>query len=100
MNIDKIIEKTQQYNKLRSELITEIEQIVSHAKALIETLYSVAATEDNIKDISEYEMDEELYGLANINVHNDRDLNIYFDILLDVMYKLNSLEKFLDDKIR
>lgn len=100
MDIDKIIEKTQQYNKLRSELVTEIEQIVSHAKALIETLYSVAATDDNIKDISEYEMDEELHGLANINVHNDRDLNIYFDILLDVMYKLNSLEKFLDDKIR
>lgn len=36
MDIDKIIEKTQQYERLRSELITEIQFMVSRARTLTE----------------------------------------------------------------
>jgi hypothetical protein len=53
MDIDKIIEKTQQYERLRSELITEIQLMVSRARTLIESLNSLAATDDSINDISD-----------------------------------------------
>jgi hypothetical protein len=53
MDIDKIIEKTQQYERLRSELITEIQFMVSRAKTLTESLNSLAATDDSINDISD-----------------------------------------------
>jgi len=62
MDIDKIIEKTQQYERLRSELITEIQLMVSRARTLTESLNSLAATDDSINDILEYEMYEELLG--------------------------------------
>lgn len=46
MDIDKIIEKTQQNERLHSELITEIQFMVSRARTLTESLNSLAATDD------------------------------------------------------
>lgn len=100
MHIDKFIEKTQQYKKLRSELKSDIQLMVCRAKVLTETLYSVAATDDSIIDISEYEMYEELYCLEDIDENNDLEMTRYFDIVLDLKYKLDSLEELLGNKIR
>ena len=96
MDIDKIIEKTQQYERLRSELITEIQLMVSRARTLTESLNSLAATDDSINDISEYEMYEELYCLED----NDLEMTRYFDLVIDLKYKLDSLEELLGNKIR
>lgn len=80
MHIDKFIEKTQQYKKLRSELKADIQLMVCRAKVLTETLYSVAATDDSIIDISEYEMYEELCCLEDIDetkeVYLSRELRV------------------------
>lgn len=99
MNIDKFIEKTQQYKKLRSELKADIQLMVCRAKVLTETLYSVAATDDSIIDISEYEMYEELCCLEDIDETYECILS-HFDIILDLKYKLERLEEFLGNKIR
>jgi uncharacterized coiled-coil DUF342 family protein len=72
MDIDKLIEKTQSYRQLRSEIISEIQQIVSKAKVINEILYSVAATEENI-DMSEALMDNEINYLSDI----DEDIGRY-----------------------
>ena len=45
--------------------------MVSRARTLIESLNSLAATDDSINDISEYEMYEELYCLEDIDENND-----------------------------
>ena len=100
MDIDKIIEKTQQYERLRSELITEIQFMVSRARTLTELLNSLAATDDSINDISEYEMYEELYCLEDIDENNDLEMTRYFDLVIDLKYKLDSLEELLGNKIR
>ena len=100
MDIDKIIEKTQQYERLRSELITEIQFMVSRARTLTEWLNSLAATDDSINDISEYEMYEELYCLEGIDENNDLEMTRYFDLVIDLKYKLDSLEELLGNKIR
>ena len=100
MDIDKIIEKTQQYERLRSELITEIQLMVSRARTLIESLNSLAATDDSINDISEYEMYEELYCLEDIDENNDLEMTRYFNLVIDFKYKLDSLEELLGNKIR
>lgn len=100
MDIDKIIEKTQQYERLRSELITEIQLMVSRARTLTESLNSLAATDDSINDISEYEMYEELYCLEDIDENNDLEMTRYFNLVIDFKYKLDSLEELLGNKIR
>ena len=94
MDIDKLIEKTQNYRQLRSEIISEIQQIVSKAKVINEILYSVAATEENI-DMSEALMDNEINYLSDIDEETCYDLCHYFDELLELKYKLDSVEAYI-----
>ena len=94
MDIDKLIEKTQNYRQLRSEIISEIQQIVSKAKVINEILYSVAATEENI-DMSEALMDNEINYLSDIDEDTCYDLCHYFDELLELKYKLDSVEAYI-----
>ena len=97
MDIDKLIEKTQSYRQLRSEIISEIQQIVSKAKVINEILYSVAATEENL-DTSEVLMDNEINYLSDIDEDTCYDLCHYFDELLELKYKLNSVEAYISQE--
>ena len=94
MDIDKLIEKTQSYRQLRSEIVSEIQQIVSKAKVINEILYSIAATEENA-DTSEVLMDNEINYLSDIDEDTDYDLCHYFDELLELKYKLDSVEAYI-----
>ncbi len=94
MDIDKLIEKTQNYRQLRSEIIYEIQQIVSKAKVINEIVYSVAATEENL-DTSEVLMDNEINYLSDIDEDTCYDLCHYFDELLELKYKLDSVEAYI-----
>lgn len=97
MDIDKLIEKTQSYRQLRSEIISEIQQIVSKAKFINEILYSVAATEENI-DMSEALMDNEINYLSDIDEDTCYDICHYFDELLELKYKLDSVEAYISQE--
>lgn len=97
MDIDKLIEKTQNYRQLRSEIISEIQQIVSKAKVINEIVYSVAATEENL-DTSEVLMDNEINYLSDIDEDTCYDLCHYFDELLELKYKLNSVEAYISQE--
>lgn len=94
MDIDKLIEKTQRYRQLRTEIISEIPQIVSKAKVINEILYSIVAIEENI-DISESLMDYEIDYLSDINEDTCYDISHYFDELLELKYKLDSAEAYI-----
>lgn len=97
MDIDILIEKTQSYRQLRSEIISEIQQIVSKAKVINEIVYSVAATEENI-DMSEVLMDNEINYLSDIDEDTCYDLCHYFDELLELKYKLDSVEAYISQE--
>ncbi len=97
MDIDKLIEKTQNYRQLRSEIIYEIQQIVSKAKVINEIVYSVAATEENL-DTSEVLMDNEINYLSDIDEDTCYDLCHYFDELLELKYKLDSVEAYISQE--
>ena len=97
MDIDKLIEKTQSYRQLRSEIIYEIRQIVSKTKVINEILYSVAATEENI-DMSEALMDNEINYLSDIDEDTSYDISHYFDELLELKFKLDSVEAYLSQE--
>lgn len=97
MDIDKLIEKTQNYRQLRSEIISEIQQIVSKAKVINEIVYSVAATEENL-DTSEVLMDNEINYLSDIDEDTCYDLCHYFDELLELKYKLDSVEAYISQE--
>lgn len=97
MDIDKLIEKTQSYRQLRSEIISEIQQIVSKAKVINEIVYSVAATEENL-DTSEVLMDNEINYLSDIDEDTCYDLCHYFDELLELKYKLDSVEAYISQE--
>lgn len=97
MDIEKIIEQTESYHQLRSEIISEIQQIVSKAKVINEIVYSVAATEENI-DMSEVLMDNEINYLSDIDEDTCYDLCHYFDELLELKYKLDSVEAYISQE--
>ena len=97
MDIDKLIEKTQNYRQLRSEIISEIQQIVSKAKVINEIVYSVAATEENL-DTSEVLMDNEINYLSDIDEDSCYNICHYFDELLELKYKLNSVEAYISQE--
>lgn len=97
MDIDKLIEKTQNYRQLRSEIIYEIQQIVSKAKVINEIVYSVAATEENL-DTSEVLMDNEINYLSDIDEDTCYNLCHYFDELLELKYKLDSVEAYISQE--
>ena len=97
MDIDKLIEKTQSYRQLRSEIIYEIRQIVSKTKVINEILYSVAATEENI-DMSEALMDNEINYLSDIDEDSCYNICHYFDELLELKYKLDSVEAYISQE--
>ena len=97
MDIDKLIEKTQNYRQLRSEIISEIQQIVSKAKVINEIVYSVAATDENL-DTSEVLMDNEINYLSDIDEDTCYDLCHYFDELLELKYKLDSVEAYISQE--
>ena len=97
MDIDKLIEKTQNYRQLRSEIISEIQQIVSKAKVINEIVYSVAATEENL-DTSEVLMDNEINYLSDIDEDSCYNICHYFDELLELKYKLDSVEAYISQE--
>ena len=82
---------------MRSEIISEIQQIVSKAKVINEIVYSVAATEENI-DMSEVLMDNEINYLSDIDEDTCYDLCHYFDELLELKYKLDSVEAYISQE--
>jgi hypothetical protein len=45
-------------------------------------------------------MYEELYCLEDIDENNDLEMTRYFNLVIDVKYKLDSLEELLGNKIR
>ena len=82
---------------MRSEIISEIQQIVSKAKVINEILYSVAATEENI-NMSEALMDNEINYLSDIDEDSCYNICHYFDELLELKYKLDSVEAYISQE--
>ena len=100
MDFETILQKTQEYQKLRSELINEIQQLVSKAKIIQEIIYSVTYTDEDTADQTDYSMDALIERLDFVEEDMDHDLDHYIDDAQELIIQINQIEGMLEDRLR
>lgn len=75
MDLDELLFKTHEYQVLRSELIHEIQQLVSKAKNISEIIYSVTYTDEDIAEQTDFSMDDLIQRLGFVEEDMGYDLD-------------------------
>ena len=100
MDLDELLFKTQEYQVLRSELIHEIQQLVSKAKNISEIIYSVTYTDEDIAEQTDFSMDDLIQRLGFVEEDMGYDLDNYIDDVHELIIQINMIEAMLAERAR
>lgn len=100
MDLDKVLFKTQEYQALRSELIHDIQQLVSKAKIISEIIYSVTYTDEDIAEQTDFSVDDLIQRLGFIEEDMGYDLDNYIDDVHELIIQINKIEAMLAERAR
>ena len=100
MDLDELLFKTQEYQVLRSELIHEIQQLVSKAKNISEIIYSVTYTDEDIAEQTDFSMDDLIQRLGFVEEDMGYDLDNYIDDFHELIIQINMIEAMLAERAR
>lgn len=100
MDLDELLFKTHEYQVLRSELIHEIQQLVSKAKNISEIIYSVTYTDEDIAEQTDFSMDDLIQRLGFVEEDMGYDLDNYIDDVHELIIQINMIEAMLAERAR
>ena len=100
MDLDELLFKTHEYQALRSELIHEIQQLVSKAKIISEIIYSVTYTDEDIAEQTDFSMDDLIQRLGFVEEGMGYDLDNYIDDVHELIIQINMIEAMLAERAR
>ena len=100
MDLDELLFKTREYQALRSELIHEIQQLVSKAKIISEIIYSVTYTDEDIAEQTDFSMDDLIQRLGFVEEDMGYDLDNYIDDVHELIIQINMIEAMLAERAR
>lgn len=100
MDLDVLKLKAQEYQRLRNELIHEIQQLVSKAKIISEIIYSVTYTDEDIAEQTDFSMDDLIQRLGFVEEDMGYDLDNYIDDVHELIIQINMIEAMLAERAR